>query len=660
MRKSIILILNLLVGLGALIAQNRHLEDSLRAKVMQMSDIERLAYLDKQMYASIPNDTRLVYAHLLYEEGKRQKNEAIEAEAILILAKHFYSYNADSMRYWISKAEPLFPRIGRTEDLCRMKGWDIFQLNREGKQEEALQAVEALKALSRELSFVEGFEMADMALGDFYFSNKMFKEAEETYLSVLRRMKEREAPIVREYYVIRQLFNRMPDMESRLRYLQMAEKILTKCKEEGLKYLDPENPISNLEYVLHRNYAREYLNVNQLDEGWSHLQIAQQITDENNLSYTRSELATLYADYYIKIEEYKKAMDYIDILIQTGKTRGLLTPLDQGLRFKSTALSGMGYYHDAYLTAQELIALRDSINRNNFNKVLAELRTKHEVEKLQIESQQMEAKAKQEHIRLTFWYAGSLVLLLVFLILLYMVYMNNRKKAEIKAAKEKAEEIDNLKTTFLSHINNEIRNPLNAIVGFSDILIDEEDQETRLQYAQIIEENNELLQCLIADVLDISKIESGSMVLFPTEQDISLIMRKVYDEMKPLVSGSVEFVLKDCPPLVMTVDKNRLTQIIKNILKNAIKYTEQGYISFGYLIEDRQVKFFVEDTGKGISEEQLENLFDRFAQFSKKKGGTSLGLAISKGLAIAMGGDISVKSEFGKGSIFYINIPYSD
>jgi len=620
---------------------------------------ERLDYLDKAMYENVSSYDRLIYAHLLYEESLQQQNESAEADAVFMMAKHFYSINNDSMRYWIKKAEPLYRKIGRYEDLCRMKGWDIYALNAEGKREEVLRAIEDLKTLSRELPFPEGVEMADMALANFYFSNKMPKEAEETYLDVLRRMEERNAPVIKKYNVIRHLFNGMPDIPSRLTYLRKAEDILRDCKEQGITHLDTESPVVDLEYVLHRNYTRDYLdsNVRNAEEAWKHLQMATQIAEENNISRSRRELEIHYQNYYILTGDYDKALVYASSREEYLRERNRLPDLSAELRQKALILSELGRPHDAFATMQEVISLQDTINSNDFHKVLAELRTKHEVEKLEIESQQVEVKAQQGRLRLSFLYICGLFLLIVLLVLAYMVYVNNKKEKKIKAAKEKAEEIDNLKTTFLSHINNEIRNPLNAIVGFSDILIDEEDQDTRQQYAKIVEENNELLQQLIADVLDISKIESNSMTLFLSDQDIPVILNDIYDEMKPLVSEDVDFVLDTCPALEMRADKNRLTQIIVNLLRNAIKFTEQGSIHFGYTVENEQVRFYVKDTGIGIPEDQQQIIFDRFARMALEKRKTGLGLAIAKGLIVLMGGEIGVESAPDKGATFFFTIP---
>jgi signal transduction histidine kinase len=189
-------------------------------------------------------------------------------------------------------------------------------------------------------------------------------------------------------------------------------------------------------------------------------------------------------------------------------------------------------------------------------------------------------------------------------------------------------------------------------------LIDEENPAIRLQYAKIIEDSNDSLQQLIANVLDVSKIESGSMTLFFSEQNISAVLTDLYMEIKPLIPENVDFILDTCPALEMQADKNRLPQIIRILLRNAIKFTRQGSIRFGYAIEKEQVRFYVEDTGTGITEDLQEILFDRFARIVRGEGKTGLGLAIAQGLVKLMRGEIWVESVSGKGSIFFFTIPF--
>ncbi|RHJ92612.1 sensor histidine kinase [Bacteroides sp. AM07-16] len=279
------------------------------------------------------------------------------------------------------------------------------------------------------------------------------------------------------------------------------------------------------------------------------------------------------------------------------------------------------------------------------------------MDKLELNSKKMELQASHAHTRLLQMGGGMILLILACCTLGWVAYSRHRYGLQLKKAKEKAEEADQLKSAFLANMNHEIRTPLNAIVGFSQVLVDEENKDTRQQLAEIIQNNNELLQRLIADVLDISKIESNSMSLFYAPQDIPALMKEIYNIILLRTPDTIRLELAECPALVLDTDRNRLTQILTNLLNNALKHTDEGVIRFGYTLTDTQVRFFVQDTGEGIPADQLEHIFSRFVQLSNWTKGVGLGLAICRGLIEKMGGQIQVESQLGKGSTFYVILP---
>lgn len=224
-------------------------------------------------------------------------------------------------------------------------------------------------------------------------------------------------------------------------------------------------------------------------------------------------------------------------------------------------------------------------------------------------------------------------------------------------AKEKAENADLLKSTFLANMTHEIRTPLNAIVGFSDLLSIESDPEMRESYIELIKTNNDLLLSLINDVLDISKIEADMMTFAYVDVDLPSLMRSIYNMVRLRIPEGVEFILDSCADIVFNIDKIRLVQIVSNLLTNAAKHTGQGSIRFGYELRPSEIYFYVQDTGSGIPKKQQEQIFARFVQLDGHKQGIGLGLAICKGLVTKMGGNIFVESEPGKGSLFSFTLP---
>ena len=225
-------------------------------------------------------------------------------------------------------------------------------------------------------------------------------------------------------------------------------------------------------------------------------------------------------------------------------------------------------------------------------------------------------------------------------------------------AKEKAEEADRLKSAFLANMSHEIRTPLNAIVGFSSMLEEAEEQEEKHQYITIIENNNKLLLQLISDILDLSKIEAETFDIIPERVNAKQLCNDLFQAMQMKTSPQVELRLKDnLPELTFTSDKNRLYQVLLNFVTNALKFTSEGNITIDYQIDGNEVKFSVQDTGMGIEPEKQEAIFTRFVKLNSFIPGTGLGLSICQSIVTQLGGKIGVESEPGKGSCFWFTHP---
>lgn len=227
------------------------------------------------------------------------------------------------------------------------------------------------------------------------------------------------------------------------------------------------------------------------------------------------------------------------------------------------------------------------------------------------------------------------------------------------AARDKAEELDRLKSAFLANMSHEIRTPLNAIVGFSSLLTETEDMKDRKQYMAIVQENTELLLQLISDILDLSKMESGAFEFVKSDTDVNLLCSEIIRSLRMKVPAGVELVFEEClPGCHVWADKNRLNQVISNFINNALKFTFSGSITLGYYRQtDGYLRFYVRDTGMGIPKNKIKTVFDRFVKLNSFVHGTGLGLSICKSLVEQMGGTIGVESEEGEGSCFWFTYP---
>ena len=242
------------------------------------------------------------------------------------------------------------------------------------------------------------------------------------------------------------------------------------------------------------------------------------------------------------------------------------------------------------------------------------------------------------------------------------VDINHQKtiEEELRVAKEKAENLDRLKSAFLANMSNEIRTPLNAIVGFASLLVESDDKKERQDYVDIMQENTELLLQLISDILDLSKIEAGTLDFTMDHLDIKSfcedIMRN-YDikEDKPVPV----LLAPDLPEYYIYTDKKRLMQVITNFINNALKFTNEGQIMLEYRhkAESNEIEFAVTDTGMGIAPDKVDQVFDRFVKLNSFSKGTGLGLSICRSIIEHLGGTIGAESEIGVGSRFWFTHP---
>ena len=239
----------------------------------------------------------------------------------------------------------------------------------------------------------------------------------------------------------------------------------------------------------------------------------------------------------------------------------------------------------------------------------------------------------------------------------------NKKLKEYEEKAAKAEKASEMKSLFLANMSHEIRTPLNAIEGFSRVMVETDSQEERMQYMEIIESNNSRLLGLVNEILDLSRVESGEIVIKNASTDLNYLMSGIKQLFKFRCPETVSLVWdKPALPAMMNTDENRLTQVFSNLISNALKHTPKGSITYGYEVfnDTQEIKFYVKDTGSGIDPKFIEHIFDAYAsKDAEQQRGYGLGLALCRIIVEKMGGHIEVSSQLGEGSTFTFTLPFT-
>jgi len=546
-----------------------------------------------------------------------------------------------------------------------------------------------LKSLKIEegLNSKSGVAIALNNIGIVYHNWKNYEKALEYYQQGLNIEKElqNKSGIAKSMNNIAIIFDETGKYEEAIDYYNKSLEI----EEEIGNQLGVAISLSNIgEFYESRNDYEK-----ALDYYMRSIEIDEKIGNKPGIGQTYNQLGNLFA----RKKQYKKALNYYLRSNEIVEPLNIIETITENYKGLGNIYAKINDFHKAYYYSNKYHALKDSIfskemleRQNNLHADFEIEKREKEIKLLNAEKQvraleisKKELKLSRQDFLVYVLYFG----ILVFLVFIYLLIRQNKKKnkaykllrlqneeikknrIEIIAAKETAEESDRLKSAFLASISHEIRTPLNGILGFSELIRDMElSRSERNEYIDLISLNGQQLVAILNDIIDISQIETGQLKINPVDCNIDSLLSDLltYYEGYKKVIGKPDIKIKTKTPpqktdLILKFDAYRLKQILSNLIGNATKFTDKGFIEFGYVFKNEIIQFFVKDSGIGIPKENLKMIFDRFRQvdesLSREYGGTGLGLAISKQLVNLMDGDIWVESEVGKGSTFYFALP---
>ena len=410
--------------------------------------------------------------------------------------------------------------------------------------------------------------------------------------------------------------------------------------EKDINYLEAlcdKRPDSPCYFYLPCCRAFYEIQSDKLPSALEHLQKMERIYAKHPYPYFLLLIKYLYASYHIAAKEYTQALQSYDELLPYVKESGSYKDI-QISQERAKVLSLMGRIEEACEEYEVINARKDSLDANSYLRQINELHTLYQIDKNELNNIN-----RQKKILYWSWFIILSVLSLI-IFFIFRIKRNNKRliqsQQEQEKVKKQAENSIRTKSLFLSNMSHEIRTPLNAIVGFSELLVNTDDPKDKEEYMAIINRNNELLLQLISDILDLSKIEAGTLEFIYDMVDINEMLRGLEMSYRqkiakhPGIDISFTSHVNEC---VVYTEKNRVMQVISNFLNNALKFTSEGHIHFGYEEQANGLRFFVSDTGKGIPSEKQAEIFKRFVKLDSFTNGTGLGLAICQTIVRKLG-----------------------
>jgi signal transduction histidine kinase len=404
-------------------------------------------------------------------------------------------------------------------------------------------------------------------------------------------------------------------------------------------------------------WGKYYLGMNDYRKVWGQIDKLRDYHDVPLLAYSYS----LEAKYHLKLHEYERAKVAVDSMVVIAKRCGVKYGDPKRLMMSAQIALGMGDFKSAASFYAQYIAQNDSLKKQADELNTSEYSVLLNVEKSNLEKSEYKARAEHYHLQLTRVIGGVVLLVcLAAVVMLFSMRRMNRKlnlkNRELQEAYERVDRLNKMKDSFIQNVSHEIRTPLNSIVGFSQIL-GAQNEEDR-QYADIINKSSFQLLEVVDHVLEISDLESGDIAMSPMSVDENCV--EVMNGMKEQLGGGLKLVYEpQDKALVIDCNAYRFKQVVRSLLDNAFKFAEAGTVTLRYEVEDEELHLFVKDTGPGIPADKAEWVFERFAKLSEFSLGSGLGLSVCRLIVEKLGGRVRIDTTYREGCKVDVWIPTS-
>lgn len=586
--------------------------------------------------------------------------------AMAELSRYYYNQNMrDSMLYWYAMIDTISHRHKECPDALFTAGSLVCQnyLWAEDYEQAMNEAIRQVDLANREHQEY-GQARGNYNLALIYQVVGQDSNAVDVFRKGLVWLdKHRDWPVLELQYL-----SDMAISTLRLNLFDESEKLLMRYE----KLLDKmEQDYETKGYIfqvrLHRcllnsEFSELYTRSGKMGRAREYLEKAATFMSDSLEVFIRFTYYQSEALYYVKVGENRLALSAIDNALSFGYDPDMM-------RLKMQVLRCDGQLKEAIQVYKNILETNAEINNKAFDRQMAQLRVLNDLNDSEkrireLEHQNVQIASRQRQL---VYILVTIGILLILVFLLYRLYHRTRRlknelllekdslvesEKQLRIIKEKAVEANHLKTVFISNISHEVRTPLNAIVGFSELLVDNSfSEEEKITFAATIKHSSELLMNLINDVLDLSRLESGNYNFTIKEWDAVVLCREIMDSLEGKVMPDVKLnFISAVETFLLNTDRYRLLQLLGHLLSNALKFTTVGEVNLKFEIdrESNSVCFIVADTGCGIPVEMADKIFERFEKLDDFKQGTGLGLAICRNIAGRFGGSLYLDTSYAK------------